>query len=258
MVILYLVSLDHFHSIGNQEEWLLVHSAFWHGDLKPIYAQGIVPSTESSCMLTDSHTLSTYRPPIGSCRCSVRYSHWMWPLDLRCYQCYLVSSRDTYYCWLLLFSLPNNQTSLMLIMADPNPSPVCLILEYCVDCQRLGHLTHPVSVGHGSAHPLCRCHLTVLSCCESVSGQATGQNCQRQIGMAGFIWGEKRKETWKWMTLPYSPRVCSGMKFVGYPPVVPFSVDGISPKIIPVCCTLHVGEWCDLAHCIWHPSRERR
>jgi len=29
----------------------------------------------------------------------------------------------------------------MLIMADPNPSPVCLILEYCVDCQQLGHLT---------------------------------------------------------------------------------------------------------------------
>ena len=29
----------------------------------------------------------------------------------------------------------------MLIMADPNPSPVCLIRDYCVDCQRLGHLT---------------------------------------------------------------------------------------------------------------------
>ena len=26
-------------------------------------------------------------------------------------------------------------------MADQNPSPVCLIRDYCVDCQRLGHLT---------------------------------------------------------------------------------------------------------------------
>ena len=92
-------------------------------------------------ILVGSHrgrpTIFPVQPPHGSTSSIVTHSHRMWPLDQRCYT---VSSRSRDTTTNNL-TAADKQTSLTLLVAGPNPSPVCLIRDYCVDFQRLGHLT---------------------------------------------------------------------------------------------------------------------